>query len=199
MQKINTSEILFALGVVTPFIFIAVCIFGGNVIAGYDARTDFISFMMVGEMAWIEKTNEIVCGLLFMLFGLGVLRFGDRRSGMLVLGAGAAGFLSAASPTSADIWVGMSHRIFAGVFFILVFWLMWESATKAKNAKWRLFSAISLVVIVCAILWAVIFYVDFKGVLQRVSVFTMQIWLSAFAAKYLLTSLKKRKALAQEP
>ncbi|HSE29670.1 MAG TPA: DUF998 domain-containing protein [Candidatus Saccharimonadales bacterium] len=192
-MQTNTNFILLCCGIVGPIIFMTACLIIGQAIPGYSASSDFISFMTVGSHGWMERLNETVSSALVIIFALALIAK-HRRLGMVTLLAGVTGVATALFPTSTEFWPGMLHRLFAGALFISLFGLIILSLKFIKSQKWKFFSLGIIFVTFLSILPAVIFNPGFKGVLQRVAVFSVQIWVMCFALYFVKKSLKQQSA-----
>lgn len=199
MQSSNNlvNLILLLCGVVGPVVFMAACLLIGQSIPGYNATQNFVSFMTTGEYGWMERTNEVVAGMFVIAFGLGVKKINKALSN-LVLIAGFLALTTAIAATSTELWPGLLHRIAAAGFFITVVVLVVRSVKFIKTSIWKLYSHATLIIITTTIIWAVSFNPSFKGVLQRVSIFTIQLWFISFAIYFFKKSIKSQPELVNQ-
>lgn len=199
MQSNNNlvNLILLLCGVVGPAIFMTACLLIGQSIPGYSATQNFVSFMTTGEYGWMERTNEVVAGLFIIAFGLGIKKFNKTLS-KLVLAAGILALTTAIAATSTELWPGLLHRIAAAGFFVTVVVLITRSVKSIKTSAWKLYSHTTLIIIMIPILWAISLNPSFKGILQRVSIFAIQLWFISFAVYFFKKSTKSQPELVNQ-
>jgi len=115
-------------GIIGPPLFFGVVILEGAVRPGYRPVHDAISELSLGPRGWIQTTNFLVFGVLFLIFAVGVKaslgRSGAARLGgslLIVIGAGVLGcglFRAEHWPPSSMSTAGRLHLFCA---LVLVF------------------------------------------------------------------------------
>jgi hypothetical protein len=66
------GRLLIGCGVLGPILFYAVVMIEGAVRPGYNAVSDFVSYLSLGERGWVQIVNFIVFGLVMLAFALGL-------------------------------------------------------------------------------------------------------------------------------
>src|SRR5262249_4090281 len=70
----NLNKLLLACGVVAGSLFMVVALVQSFTRPGFDLRRHAISMLSLGDLGWIQVTDFVVSGLLFLMFAVGVRR-----------------------------------------------------------------------------------------------------------------------------
>jgi len=70
----NLNTLLLACGVVAGSLFMVVALIQSFTRPGFDLRRHAISMLSLGDLGWIQVTDFVVSGLLFLVFAVGVRR-----------------------------------------------------------------------------------------------------------------------------
>jgi hypothetical protein len=123
------TTFLLACGTVAGPLFVAVALAQAGTRAAYDLRRHPFSLLSLGDLGWIQITNFVLCGALFVAFAAGMRRVLRKRPagtwgplltalfGIGSIGGGvfvadpALGFPAGAAPTGsgAATWHGTAH------------------------------------------------------------------------------------------
>lgn len=193
-------------GMIGPALFVLVFTGEGFLRPGYDALSTFISALSLGPRGWIQILNFLVVGVLLLLFARGVrAEFPNGKASkagpifLVLIGLGlllSGPFVMDPMYTPADqmTWHGIVHGLLGAMVFTLgpitclVFWRRFRSDPEWQPlAWWTLAAAVILIV-------AIVFLrvasppppasnalVPWAGLVQRVLVVTLMLWVFSFA------------------
>ena len=74
MNKLSVTRSLLASGTISGPLFILGVLVQSNINPGFDLRTDLISLLSIGQFGYLQITNFALCGVLNLLFAVGVWR-----------------------------------------------------------------------------------------------------------------------------
>jgi len=203
------KRLLYA-GIVGPILFILVFLIEGATRPGYSAWRNFVSQLATGDGGWMQVVNFLVCGVLVLIFAIG-LRWaiaGTRGSiaGPVLLGMFAISLLVAGTfstdPTlgypegAAQVHTthGMIHGL-AGLaaFSILpaaAFVMAWHFAADPGGKRWTVYSiVVGVILIVMFIASTTVSTMDQTGVwpnaptgfFQRIAIIAGWTWIAMVA------------------
>lgn len=136
-------------GTVGPALFFSVVLVEGAIRPGYRPLRDAISELSIGPRGWIQTTNFVVFGILFLIFAAGVkTAFRHSHAGragaalLFAIGAGVLGsgvFPAEPWPPSSMSAIGLLHLACAMllVFALLPIATAFMARAVAGDARWR--------------------------------------------------------------
>ncbi len=199
-------------GMVGPILFIAIFTIEGWLRPGYSSAGMYISELSLGPRGWIQITNFIVFGVLFLVFAFGIaIEFRAEKAslkGPILLIIIATCFLFS-GPFVADpantlpeqlSWHGTLHLVFGAMVFSLspvscfVFFRRFQKDPKWHSLQWwtLIEGAIMTVAVVLMSegqknpLLLPNALNSYIGLIQRVVIITYLSWIFTFALKYSL-------------
>lgn len=193
-------------GMLAPILFVGVFTIEGWLRPGYEPFKMFVSELSLGARGWIQMTNFVITGFLFLLFARGVkAEFKDgkaSRGGPVLLGI--IGFsLLVSGPLVMDpastprvLWSlhGTLHQLFGALVFslapisVFVFWRRFRI-----DPKWRSLSAWTLIVGLILVVAVVLLRIPavppappnslnpWVGLIQRAALIPYHAWIFTFA------------------
>ena len=194
-------------GMIGSALFILVFTIEGWLRPGYDWRSTFISELSIGPRGWIQITNFIVLGILFLIFTWGVahvFRTGKAsKAGPILLAIIGFSFLVsgpfvtdvAGTPRDQMTLTGTLHGIFGALVFSLspvscfVFWRRFREDPTWKDLEtWTLVAG--LITTIAVVLLSVAtkttslanLFAEWTGLIQRMVIIPYLIWIFTFAA-----------------
>jgi hypothetical membrane protein len=81
-----SARALLACGAIAPVLFVVTFLIDGATRPGYDPWRNFVSQLSTGERGWVQITNFIVCGLLFIAGAVGLWRVRGPRAATVIIG-----------------------------------------------------------------------------------------------------------------
>jgi hypothetical protein len=193
-------------GMIGSVLFIAIFSLEGWFRPGYNPLVMFVSELSLGPQGWIQITNFIVFGTLFLLFTWGVaseFRVGKAsRAGPILLAIiGVCLVLSgpfvmdpANTPVSQMSLSGTLHQLFGAFVFFLapiscfVFWRRFRG-----DLDWRIMKDWTLIATIIIIVAVVLLRIgstqgitpnsfnEWIGLIQRTALVTYVVWIFTFA------------------
>ncbi len=193
-------------GIIAPILFVFIFTIEGFFRENYSAIKNFISELSIGNRGWIQITNFLIFGFLFLVFSIWLLQeFRKRR----LSSTGPILFLILAScyffsgPFVTDIGTmftkqksvhGIIHGVLGGIVFLLMTassWTFLKLFKKAKDFKSlknvTLFFAIILTLSLIAFTYVTKvptsqnIFPNMNGLFQRLALIPFMVWLSFFA------------------
>lgn len=191
-------------GMIGPVLFVSVFTIAGWLSPGYSPAGMFVSELSLGPFGWVQILNFMLTGALILVFGRGLaaqFRAAPAfRSGpLLVQGIGAALIASGPFITDPSAMFGQStaHGVVHGIFGAIVFTFGPLSCFAfyrrfRVDPQWRPLAgwtlASSLVLTAGIVLLKISqqpgnLLFDWKGLVQRVLLFTLMGWIFAVAVR----------------
>jgi hypothetical protein len=196
-------------GVLAPVIFVGVFTVEGLLREGYDPMRRFVSELSLGPRGWIQISNFVITGILFLLFARGVAaefkegkasRWGAILLGLIGFGLLVSGLLVMDPPSRARdqwTWHANAHHFFG----LLVFTLMPISCFVffrrfRQDPKWRSLSIwtllAGLIIVVAVVLLRLIpippaapnALNPLAGLIQRTALIVFMAWIFMFALAF---------------
>ncbi len=194
-------------GVIAPILFVLIFTIEGLFRENYSAMKNFISELSVGNRGWIQITNFLIFGFLFLIFSIWLLQE-FRKRGLSITGSilflilAACYFFSGPFVTdTGTIFTqqksvhGIIHGVLGGIVFSLMTassWTFLKLFKKAKDFKSlkdvTLFFAIILTLSLIAFTYVTkvptsqnVFPKNMNGLFQRLALIPFMVWLSFFA------------------
>lgn len=190
-------------GLIGPVLFLLTFTIEGWLRPGYDACSMFVSELSLGPCGFIQISNFVLFGLLFLLFSRGVAREFRGGAGPVLLTLLGGGFFAAgpfvmdpvATPPEAWSGHGTMHQLLGAMVFSLmpvscfVFWRRFRTDPSWQPLRrWTLAAGIAIVVSI------VLMKVGFRdptappgrlrgwvGLLQRSALVVYLTWIFSFA------------------
>jgi hypothetical membrane protein len=190
-------------GAIGPALFWLVVIVDGFTKPGYDAQTQTISELALGEQGWAQSANFIVVGLLMLAFALGLrLRFPAGKAAMFGplfialfgLGLMVSGIFPTDPPQRDATEMTTSGAIHNLAFLLILASVITACFVFARRFRqeptWRGYDLYSVVtsLLVLGVLVAFVIQGDgapFAGVFQRVLVAAFFLWIEVVALRAL--------------
>jgi hypothetical membrane protein len=188
-------------GAIGPALFWLVVLVDGFTKPGYDARTQTISELALGEQGWAQSANFLLVGLLMLAFALGLrLRFPSGKGstfGPLLIALFGLGLLVSGIFTTDPPQGGATSMTTSGAIHDLAFLLVLAAIVAAcfvfarrfrREATWRGYGLYSFITgfLVLGLLAAFILHGDgapVAGLLQRVLVAVFFLWVEVIALR----------------
>lgn len=195
-------------GLMGSALFILVLSVEGWLRPGYNWLSTFISELSIGPRGWIQITNFVVLGVLFLIFARGVAaEFREGKAskvGPILLAVIGFSFLAsgpfvtdvAGTPRDRMSTQGLIHGIFGALVFSLspvscfVFWRRFRQDPNWQPLQaWTLIAgiitAIAVVLLSAATKTAVIpnVFTPWNGLIQRMVIVPYLIWIFTFAVR----------------
>lgn len=210
--KAKATKAYLACGAIGCVLFILVFLVEGFLREGYDPLRHPISSLSIGERGWIQVTNFIVTGIFLCLFSIGLRRVYNSREikfrGPFNVILIATGLIGAGIFTTDPLFGypidqpmkiaqytihGHFHDFFSLFVFIglpvacFIFRKKFKAEGKNGWANYSLITAIAFILFF--ILASMGFkqvngFVNYGGLLQRLTIITGWIWLSALSIHY---------------
>jgi hypothetical membrane protein len=207
-QSKATLRVGLMAGAIGPALFWLVVIVDGLTKPGYDARTQTISELSLGERGWAQSANFIVLGLLMLTFAAGLRQlfpagkasaFGPSLIVLFGLGFVASGIFPTDPPRggATDMTtVGTIHDLAFLVILAAVIAACFVFARRfSQESAWRGYGLYSVItgVLVPVLLIALIVQgpdASFAGVSQRVLVAAFFLWVEVVALQALRITMR---------
>jgi hypothetical membrane protein len=188
-------------GAIGPALFWLVVIVDGFTKAGYDARTQTISELALGEHGWAQSTNFLLVGLLMLAFAVGLrLRFpagkastfGPPLIALFGLGLVVSGIFATDPPQGGATSMTTSGAIHDFAFLLILAAIVGACFVFARRfrreATWRGYGLYSTItgLLVLGLLAAFILQGDgapVAGLLQRILVAVFFLWVEVIALR----------------
>lgn len=192
MKENITIRRLLACGAAAGPLFVLVILVGGALQPGYRPIRQAASELALGSTGWIQTTNFLVCGSLFVAFALGIRRALRPRSAAWIAAALTGLFgvaLIASGLFTTDVagqaqhtWHGTAHNAAGSVVFLslpsLIFTWAFHSARR-RSWIWAITSAIAGVTMLLLIQGLAV--AEYRGLYQRLTIGLGWTWITAFA------------------
>jgi hypothetical membrane protein len=195
-------------GIAAPVLFTFMVVVESLLRPGYSQVSDEVSDLGVGPHAVLQNANFIVCGLLCIIFALGLsaslslgVRRAARRAGLAVeifgvgiVLAGVSLLLSGASLggslTIPEIPAYYAHTVASFIAFFAIIaaqFLTWRAAKRGDRALWERYEVYSLLsgllsVILLALFVATLFG-PYQGLAERTFIAVPLIWIEVTGLK----------------
>ena len=206
MKKTNAHQLAIWAGLIGPALFVATFLLEGWLRPGYEPLSEFVSALSLGPRGWIQMTNFIVFGALFLLFTRAVAAAFPTgkasRGGLILLTIMAACYLlsgpfvmdPAGTPRDQMTIHGTLHGIFGAIVFSLmpvscfVFLRRFREDPKWHSLQWLTLvlgtvSAIGVILLTIATKLPDTqnIFTPWLGLIQRTAIVPFMIWLFSFA------------------
>ena len=192
MKENVATRRLLACGAAAGPLFVIVILVGGALQPGYRPIRQVASELATGSTGWIQTTNFLVCGSLFVAFALGARRALHPRSAAWIAAAltglfGAALIASGLFTTdvagqSQHTWSGTAHNTAGSIVFLslplLTFTWAFYSARR-RSWIWTTTSAAAGVAMLLLIQGLAV--PEHRGLYQRTTIGVGWTWITAFA------------------
>ncbi len=206
-------------GMIGPTLFVAVFILEGWLRPGYNPLSMVVSELSLGPRGWIQITNFLILGVLFLIFARGVAaQFRESKAsragsilltiiGFALLASGP--FVMDPASTPRDQWSvhGTIHQLLGAIVFSLMpiscflFWYRFRQDTKWQSLRWWTLATGIIFVVAIILLKAgqalpsssPNVLSNFLGLIQRIALITYLAWVFAFAFRL---RAQKRKELS---
>jgi hypothetical membrane protein len=198
---------LYALcGVIAPVFFGLMVIVEGFLVPGYSHMTQQISdlgaYALYGSYALLQNLNFCIFGTLVVAFAIGLgqqLRASRVMTTSLAL-FGALFFLVGFFPDQPTPWPAVAHNLLAQLSGLSLFvseffaWRRLRHPAAGEEEAWTGYSAFSLASLMLTIISGLVFAIfgqpgsPVTGLLQRVLVFFMLLWVEVMALRLLRLS-----------
>lgn len=214
MNRLHLSSLA---GMIGPVLFVGIFTIEGWLRSDYHSQEMYVSALSLGTRGWIQISNFIIFGILYLLFTRGVaVEFKDgkaSKAGPLLFTISAICFLLSGpfvmdpmdTIQSQMSLHGMFHGIFGGIVFSLmpinsfVFLRRFRNDPKWRSLQWWTFGA-GLVISLAVILLTIVTklpevrnsFKNWLGIIQRAAIIPYMIWLFIFALGFY-----KREKLSQ--
>jgi hypothetical membrane protein len=193
-------------GVIGPALFWLVVIVDGATKPGYDARTQTISELALGERGWAQSANFIVLGLLMLTFAAGLHQLfpagkasvcGPPLIALFGLGFVASGIFPTDPPRGGATELTTSGAIHDLAFLVILAAVIVACFVFARRFRqepnWRGYGlySVSTSLLVLGLLVAFVIQgngAPFAGVFQRVLVAAFFLWIEVVALRALRPS-----------
>ncbi|MFI7592848.1 DUF998 domain-containing protein [Micromonospora sp. NPDC049359] len=192
MKKDITTRRLLACGAAAGPLFGIVIIVGGALQPGYRPIRQSVSELATGSTGWIQTTNFLVCGSLFVVFALGVRRALRPRSAARTAAALTGLFgvaLIASGLFTTDVagqpqhtWTGTAHNAAGSIAFLSLPLLTFTWAicsARRRSWVWTVTSAAAGVTMLLLIQGLAV--PEHRGLYQRLTIGVGWTWITAFA------------------
>jgi hypothetical membrane protein len=73
-RSTSLTTLLLACGVVAGSLFMVVALVQSFLRPGFDLRRHAISMLSLGDLGWMQRTDLVACGVLFLVLAVGVRR-----------------------------------------------------------------------------------------------------------------------------
>ena len=206
MKKTNLRQLAIWAGLIGPALFVATFLLEGWLRPGYDPLSMFVSALSLGPRGWIQITNFIVFGVLFLLFTRAVAAAFPTgkasRGGLILLTIIASCYLlsgpfvmdPAGTPRDQMTIHGTLHGIFGGIVFSLmpiscfVFLRRFREDPQWQSLQWLtlVFGTVSAVGVILLTIATKLpdmqnIFAPWLGLIQRTAIVPFMIWLFSFA------------------
>jgi hypothetical membrane protein len=192
MAEDLTTRRLLACGAVAGPLFVVVILVDGALRPGYRPVRQVASELAVGPTGWIQITNFLVSGALFLAFALGVRRALRPRPAAWIaaaltslFGAGliASGlFVTDVSGQAQHTWHGTAHNAAGSVVFLSLPLLTFTWTIHSARHRcwiWAITSAMTGVTMLLLIQGLAV--PEYRGLYQRLTMALGWTWITAFA------------------
>lgn len=207
MEKIifNKQLAIWA-GMLGPLLFVKIFLVEGWLRPGYQPLKMYVSELSLGERGWIQITNFIVFGVLFLLFSRGVAAEFPTgtasRGGPILLTITAICYLlsgpfvmdPANTPRDQMTIPGVLHGILGGIVFTLMPIICFVFLRRFReDPKWHFFQGWTLILgtlIAAAVILLTAatklpdtqnIFTNWLGLIQRTAIVPFMIWIFIFA------------------
>lgn len=210
MLKTETrTKLLLMCGAIGCPLFVLVFLIEGTARAGYDPVLHPISSLSIGEFGWIQVTNFIITGLLLFAFAIGLkfklAVFTGRSWEPLLIQLAAIGLIGSGIFSTDPVFGypedkpfiteqfsihGNLHILFSLlVFFCLpaACFLFRKRFVEAGQYRWAAYSRLTGITMIVTFAIAgigfmqILWFADFGGVFQRISIIAGWAWLTLIA------------------
>ncbi|MGC4868499.1 DUF998 domain-containing protein [Micromonospora sp. DT53] len=192
MKESVTTRRLLACGTAAGPLFVIVVLVGGALRPGYRPIRQAASELALGSTGWIQITNFLVCGALFVVCAFGVRRalrpgpaawIAAALTGLFGVALIASGlFVTDVAGQAQRTWHGTAHNAAGSVVFLSLPLLTFTWACQAARRRswvWATTSAITGVTMLFLIQGLAI--AEYRGLYQRITIGLGWTWLTAFA------------------
>jgi hypothetical protein len=192
MKENVTTRRLLACGVAAGPLFVIVILVNGVLQPGYRPIRQVASELAAGPNGWIQITNFLVCGSLFVAFALGVRRalrphpaawIAAALTGLLGAALIASGlFITDVAGQAKHTWHGTAHNAAGSVVFLSLPLLTFTWALHCARRRswiWAIASAIAGVTMLLLIQGLAV--AEYRGLHQRLTIGLGWTWITAFA------------------
>lgn len=200
-----STRLLLACGVIGPPLFVVVALVEGATRPGYSAWRNYVSDLSLSEFGWMQIANFLVCGVLSVLFALGVRRTVRSAWGPALLAVFGVGLIVAGVfstdpargyPPGVPGGTQTAHGIVHGLAGLTVFSSLPAAAfVLSRRLSWRGWAVYSaLTGWVVALLFVASIAADpldssgvlpweINGLLQRVAIVAGWTWIALIALR----------------
>jgi len=192
MTENITTRRLLACGAAAGPLFVIVILVGGALRPGYRPIRQAASELATGSTGWIQITNFLVCGALFVAFAVGVRRALRPRAAAWIAAAltgvfGAALiasglFVTDVAGQAQHTWHGTAHNAAGSVVFLSLPLLTFTWALHSAQRRswiWAITSATTGVTMLLLIQGLAVS--EYRGLYQRLTIGLGWTWITAFA------------------
>ncbi|WFE65985.1 DUF998 domain-containing protein [Micromonospora sp. WMMD714] len=192
MKETVATRRLLACGAAAGPLFVSVVLVGGAPQPGYRPVRQTVSELATGPTGWIQTTNFVVCGLLFAVFALGVLRtlrphpiagIAAALTGLFGVALIASGlFTTDVAGQARHTWSGTAHDTAGGVVFLSLPLLTFAWAVHtARRRDWIWATASAAAGVTMLLLVQGLAVPGYRGLYQRLTIGVGWTWITAFA------------------
>ncbi|WFE98610.1 DUF998 domain-containing protein [Micromonospora sp. WMMD964] len=192
MKENVTTRRLLACGAAAGPLFVIVILVGGALQPEYRPIRQAASELALGSTGWIQITNFLVCGSLFVAFAIGIRRALRPRSaawiaaaltglfGVALIASGL--FITDVAGQARHTWHGTVHNAAGSVVFLSLPLLTFTWALHSARRRswiWAMTSAIAGVTMLLLIQGLAVS--EYRGLYQRLTIGLGWTWITAFA------------------
>lgn len=206
MKKTNSHPLAIWAGLIGPVLFVATFMIEGWLRPGYQPLSMFVSALSLGPRGWVQMTNFIVFGALFLLFTRAVAAAFPTgkasRGGLILLTIIASCYLlsgpfvmdPAGTPRDQMTIHGTLHGIFGGIVFSLMPLSCFVFLRRFReDPQWHFLQGWTLLLGIISAAAVILLTVATKlpdtqniftpwlGLIQRAAIVPFMIWLFSFA------------------
>jgi hypothetical membrane protein len=214
ISRLNMRSALAFAGILGPLMLTGGDLYAGLSSPGYSMVRHSISSLALSPLGWLQTIGFLALGLLVEIFTAGLL-FNVKRSrwflpgiaallvfgfGMLVIGAFATDLVKDPKTIEGTIH-GVATAISFSLFPVALFLL---ALSFKKDSDWRHLYRYTIVACVLSILIAITLQffedgVNYFGLVERILVANMIIWVEVMAVNLLRLSVKRGPRLENQP